>query len=170
MNPLLIPFVLAMAFGGLGGPSSDGPVVALPSEPVATASSSAARAPDPQEPTGQFTTATEVKPILTATKPAWVAVRDYDGHDLLYFTNLLAWRCGLWEVSYGLNGAEPTEPMVLEPCHADTAQPNAMTQIEDFLPYLTFDPGSVSSVTVRIAYDDGTTDTATYDRKAILMP
>jgi len=124
--------------------------------------------PEDQTPTGKFTTATEVKPILSATKPNWVAVRNYDGKDLLYFTNLLAWRCGLHQVSYGVNGAAE-QPLEFEECHLDTGQPNALT-METLMPFLTFDAGSINSLSVTVIYDDGTTDTATYQRSDILMP
>ena len=128
------------------------------------------RTPDPQVPTGQFTTAVEVKPILGMTQSSWVAVRLYEGQDLLYFTQLLAWRCGLWEVRYGLNGAPATEVFPLEPCHEGTAQPNALTDIENYLPYITLPAESVTDVTVELHYDDGTVASASFDRPAILMP
>ena len=115
-----------------------------------------------------FTTAAEVKPILTATKPSWIAVREYDGQDLLYFTNLLSWRCGVTQVSYAVNDAALT-PLEFEPCHEDTAQPNAL-MMETILPYLTFPLASIETVSVTVTYDDDTTDTAAYDRKAVLMP
>jgi len=124
--------------------------------------------PEDQTPTGKFTTATEVKPILSVTKPQWVAVRDYDGKDLLYFTNLLAWRCGLHQVSYGVNGAAE-QPLEFEECHLETAQPNALT-METVMPFLTFDAGTVNSLSVTVVYDDGTIDNASYQRSDILMP
>ena len=73
-----------------------------------------------------MTTAAEIRPILTATKPQWVAVREYDGKDLVYFTNLLAWRCGVTSVSYGLNGAAPETVLPMEPCYEAEATPNAL--------------------------------------------
>lgn len=115
-----------------------------------------------------FTTAAEVKPILTATKPQWIAVREWDGQDLVYFTNLLAWRCGVASVRYSLNGGE-AQLLPLEPCHEGTATPNAMLA-EDILPYITQPLGSVQSVTVSVTYDDDSADEATYDRKSVLMP
>ena len=64
-----------------------------------------------QTPSGKFTTATEVKPILDMTKANWVALREYQGQDLLYVTHLMAWRCGLHEMRYSVNG----EPMQVWP-------------------------------------------------------
>lgn len=127
------------------------------------------REPEPQVPTGQFTTAVEVKPILEMTKPQWIALRDYEGQDLLYFTQLLSWRCGLWDIRYGLNGAPATEILPLEPCHVGTASPNALTSV-DYPIYLEFPQGSVAQVTVAITFDDGTMAEATYDRAQVLMP
>ena len=71
-----------------------------------------------------FTTAAEVKPILSATERAWIAMREYDGRDLIYFTNLLAWRCGASEVSCTVNDGALT-PLATEPCSENSAEPNA---------------------------------------------
>lgn len=124
--------------------------------------------PEPQIPTGKFTTATEVKPILAATKTAWLALREYDGNDLLYFTHLAAWRCGLHEIRFSLNGGSE-QVFEVEECYTETAQPNAL-KMETHLPYITYELGSVDSVSVTVIFDDGTTDAAEYQRKDILMP
>ncbi len=128
------------------------------------------RMPEAQDATGKFLNATEVRPILDATKASWVAVRLYEGQDLLYFTNLLSWRCGLWEIRYGINGAPADQVLEMEPCHLETTQPGAVTDPVGFPIYLTFAPDSVQSVTVEIDYDDGTTDVATFERGGILIP
>ena len=96
-------------------------------------------------------------------------MRDYNGQDLLYFTHLLAWRCGLWEIRYGLNGATPDQVFEAEPCYPDSAAPGAITS-DNHLPYVTLPPGSVASVTVRLVYDDGAEDTVVYERGAVLLP
>lgn len=113
-----------------------------------------------------MTTAQEVKPILNVTKAQWVAVRPYEGQDLLYFTNLLSWRCGLDHIYYSVNGAEETE-FVAEPCYEDTAQPNAIEAATLDAVLVPFALDSVETVDVRIVYDDGTEDTAAYERTAI---
>ena len=156
--------ILALAAGGggsmPGGTMSAGSATVAPAAPGLVA--------EPQVPTGKFTTATEVKPILTATKANWVAIRDYDGQDLLYVTHLLAWRCGLVRLRYGLNGGELVDwPMPA--CHENIATPNALLP-EDGMPFAAFAPSQINSVTVEITYDDLSTDSATFQRSEVMMP
>jgi len=115
-----------------------------------------------------YTTAAEVKPILTITKPGWIAVREYDGKDLLYFTNLLAWRCGVSAISYSVNAGE-TLSLEMEPCHEDTAQPNALL-METIQPYVVLPLSSIETVTVTVTYDDDSTEVGKYQRNAVLTP
>ncbi|MFK7876926.1 MAG: hypothetical protein AB8B71_14275 [Paracoccaceae bacterium] len=121
-----------------------------------------------QTPTGRFTTATEVKPILGATRANWVAVREYGGQDLVYVTHLWAWRCGLAQMKLSINGTAP-EIWPLPACHLDTAQPAAILE-SDGLPYRSFALGSVQTITVTLIYDDLTRDVATFDRAGTLLP
>lgn len=125
-------------------------------------------AAEPQVPTGKFTTATEVRPILTATKSSWVAVREYGGEDLLYVTQIWAWRCGLVEMKVGVNGALP-QVWPLPPCHIETGAPNAITEA-DGLPYARFPLGSIETVEVQLTFDDLGTDTGLFARSTVLMP
>lgn len=121
-----------------------------------------------QVPTGKFTTAVEVKPILSATKGNWVAVREWEGQDLIYVTHLWAWRCGLVRLELSINsGAYQDWP--LPPCHSEIASPNSILDT-DGLPYQAFGLNSVIEVAVRVTYDDLTLDEARFPRGAILMP
>lgn len=112
-----------------------------------------------------FTTAAEVRPILDATKGNWVAVREYDGKDLLYFTHLLAWRCGLDGIYFSLNGGAE-QKFDAEPCYEGENPPNAI-KATDRLPFLNFELKSVNTVAMRLVYDDGSEDTASFERAAI---
>ena len=116
----------------------------------------------------QFTTAAEVRPILEATKRNWVAVREYQGRDLLYFTHLMAWRCGLSDISYGINGDEYFSEWAMPECYEGTASPGALKEtdrIYDRLPLM-----EVQTITVVITYDDGEVSEETFQRSEILMP
>jgi len=114
----------------------------------------------------QFMTAAEVKPILDMTQPDWVAVRVFDGQDLLYFTHIEAFRCGLAGVRYGINGAAANTPYALEACYEGTANPNAMDPVAH-PPYVSFPVGSVHTVTIQIKYDDGSITEANFARAQI---
>ncbi len=114
----------------------------------------------------QFLTAAEVKPILEMTQGNWLGVRVYDGNDLLYFTHLVTFRCGLEEVFYGINGEMPSEALPMEPCHEGTAAPGAMDPVK-YPPYMTFPVGSIHSVTLMMMYDDGDIQEVTFERAQI---
>ena len=116
----------------------------------------------------QFTTAAEVRPILEATRLNWVAVREYDGQDLLYFTHLMAWRCGLEAIYYRVNdGAENI--WLGEECHEGDTQPNAILS-QNLLPFVSFPLKSIRTVSVRLVYDDGEESVASFTRQAIMTP
>ncbi|WGW02238.1 hypothetical protein [Tropicibacter oceani] len=134
--------------------------------------SGAAEAPkyqaESQVPTGRFTTATEVRPILEMTRANWVAVREYDGQDLVYLTHLLSWRCGLVAIEVSLNGGA-LEEWPMEPCHEDSNAPNALIDDPTSI-YRSYPLGFVETIKIEITYDDLTADTATFDRKGAMIP
>ncbi len=178
MIDLFLPLILGTAIG-IEPPQAAAPEVvaevAAQAEPLPLSEGSgddlgADREPEPQVPTGKYTTAVEVRPILGMTKSNWVAVREFNGQDLVYFTHLLSWRCGLWDIRYGVNGEPATNVVPMEPCHDDTAQPNAMTDIENFLPYVGYPLDSVESVYIEVVFDDGTSDFAQFNRNEVLIP
>ncbi|MEL6641894.1 MAG: hypothetical protein AAFP98_11375 [Pseudomonadota bacterium] len=170
MFDLILPYLIGVAIGITPEANIADETPAATAEIAGSGDAADGRTPEDQTPTGQFTTAAEVKPILGMTQANWVAVRDFEGQDLLYFTHLLAWRCGLWDIHFGINGAPAEEPFAMEPCNLNTAQPNAMTDVATYLPYLAYASGSIESVTVTLTYDDGTTETATFPRNSILLP
>lgn len=151
--------LIAVAMALSGGPADEGAGEGTPAS---------AYQAEAQTPSGKFTTAAEIRPILDATRGNWVAVREYDGQDLLYLTHLLGWRCGLHRIRYGINNA-PLQDWPMPPCLTDTATPNA-TLTEGGLPYARYPLGSVTSVQIELLYDDLGTDAAEFSRKDVLMP
>ena len=123
---------------------------------------------EPQTPSGKFTTAAEIRPIMDATKGSWVAVREYDGKDLLYVTHLWSWRCGLAAMAISVND-EPMQNWPLPECHLEYATPNAILD-EDGLPFLTMRLGSVEKISIQVVYDDLSVDVAHFARSDVLIP
>ncbi len=92
------------------------------------------------------------KQILELTENNWVAFRDYNGRQLIYFTHLEAWKCGIAQVSYSLNSDALDQIYELQPC--DRKNPNAVTTDK---PYISLPLGTAQSISVQITYADGTT-------------
>lgn len=158
----LVLLTLSIATGGAGDRN------AAPMQAPALPATAPVLTAEPQNVMGRFTTATEIRPILMATRMNWVAVREYDGQDLLYLTHLLSWRCGLAQIRWGVNGA-PMQVWDLPPCHEDSNAPNALTP-EDGLPYIARPLGSIETVEIELTYDDLGTESASFARKMVLMP
>lgn len=123
---------------------------------------------EPQTPSGKFTTATEIKPIMAATRGNWVALREYEGNDLLYVTHIWSWRCGLKSMAISVND-EPMQNWPLPACHDQYASPNAILP-DDGLPYLTLKLGGVQTIAIQLVYDDLSREVARFDRSDVLIP
>ena len=91
----------------------------------------------------------QIKPILQMTKANWIGYRDYDGQQLIYFTHLESWTCGIASVRYGLNGQAAEQIWPLATC--DPKKPN---QVDKERPYLSFPLGHVKSIAVRLIFSD----------------
>ena len=116
----------------------------------------------------QMTDASTIRPILEATKTSWIGVREWEGQDLLYFTHLETWKCGLTEIRYGINSDVADEVFAFEVCAEDEAAPSPISA--DRLPYLTFAPGLIETVTITLIYDDGAEQTEHFDRAEVKIP
>ncbi len=93
----------------------------------------------------------QIKQILDLTKANWVAFRDWQGQELIYFTHLESWKCGIDYVFYGFNGGELDQEWELDTCDPDS--PNAVLKDK---PYIELPLGSVQSISVQLIFPDGT--------------
>jgi hypothetical protein len=117
-----------------------------------------------------FTTPAGAAYIHQMIKDDLVSFRQEGAEDLIYFTSLLAWRCGVVSVTYGANGEAPNVPLAIEPCYRDEAQPNALKMDNPAFPlFLRVPTGSVQTLTVRILYEDGKVADFVADRAKTLF-
>ena len=92
----------------------------------------------------------QIKQILDVTKANWVSFRDWQGQQLIYFTHLESWKCGIDYVFYGLNGGPLDQMWELDECDPDN--PNAVLKDK---PYIELPAGSTQSISVQLVYPDG---------------
>ncbi len=100
---------------------------------------------------GQSPLLGQEKKILGMIKANWVSFRDYNGQQLIYFTMLESYRCGIAEVRFSINSDALDKVWRLQPC--DTKKPNAITTSR---PYIALPPGTAKSIAVQLTFTDGT--------------
>jgi hypothetical protein len=89
--------------------------------------------------------------ILELTSGSWLAFGGVSG-PLVYFTQLVTYRCAIREVRIGIDSSIPDKALPMPPC--DPKAPNDVPG--NFNPYLKIAP-TVKSVSVELTYRDGTT-------------
>ena len=93
----------------------------------------------------------QMKQILNMTQNSWVSFRDFNGKQLIYFTHLESYTCGIKEVRYSINSDDLDKVWELQPC--DTKNPMAITK--DII-YLTMPLDTAKSIAVEVTFADGT--------------
>lgn len=88
--------------------------------------------------------------ILDMTRGSWAYFRDYNGQQLIYFTHLEVYRCGIKKVSYSLNSDALDREWKLQPC--DPAKPNQVTTDR---PYIALPLGTGRTIAVQLTFVDG---------------
>ncbi|OBQ60386.1 methyl-accepting chemotaxis protein [Mesorhizobium loti] len=101
------------------------------------------------------------KQILDQFWTSWIAFDSGGNHGLVYFTQMLSYRCAIKEVRYSLNGAALDKSLEIPPC--DKKDPYAIPY--DAKGYFKV-ADSVKSMSVQVTYTDGTkSPVREYERK-----
>jgi len=173
---LFWPFIVGMIMGIEPNPTQDPqpePVIAVAEPDIDPDSGNHwvnTQEPEPQVPTGKYTTAIEVRPILETAKNNWVGVVEYEGKDRVYFAHLLRFRRGLWDTRFGINGQTAERGMGMSPCNEESAALNTMKGTANFPPYVAYPSRGAESTYIEIMFDEGTTNFAEFDRNDIVIP
>ncbi len=91
------------------------------------------------------------KQVLDQFWTSWIAFDASGNTGLVYFTQMLSYRCGIEEIRYSLNGDALDKTIDLPPC--DAKNPYAIPS--DYMPYFKIGE-DVASMTVQVTYSDGT--------------
>ncbi|CDX16529.1 putative methyl-accepting chemotaxis sensory transducer [Mesorhizobium sp. ORS 3324] len=91
------------------------------------------------------------KQILDQFWTSWIAFDAGGNRGLIYFTQMLSFRCAIKEVHYSLNGTALDKEIKMPPC--DAKDPYAIPA--DYQPYLKV-KDDVKSMAVQVTYRDGT--------------
>ena len=93
----------------------------------------------------------QMKQILNMTQNNWVSFRDFNGKQLIYFTHLESYTCGIKEVRYSINSDDLDKVWELQPC----VTKNPMSVTKDII-YLTMPLATAKSIAVQVTFADGT--------------
>ena len=93
----------------------------------------------------------QMKQILNMTQNNWVSFRDFNGKQLIYFTHLESYTCGIKEVYYSINSDKLDKVWELQSCNPK----NPMAVTKDII-YLTMPLGTAKSIAVQVTFADDT--------------
>ena len=99
----------------------------------------------------------QMKKILNMTQNSWVSFRDFNGKQLIYFTHLEAYTCGIKKVHYSLNSNDLDKVWELQPCAS-----KGISSIKKELIYLTLPLGTAKSIAVQLIFFDDTKSEVIY--------
>ena len=88
--------------------------------------------------------------LLDLTRGSWAYFRNFNGRQLIYFTHLEVYRCGITQVRYSLNGDALDREWKLQPC--DRKKPNQVTTDKI---YISLPLKTAQSISVRLTFTDG---------------
>ena len=121
-------------------------------------------------PPTDFTTPEGAAYIHQSIKDQIISFSEDGDQDIIYFTAILAWRCGVQELYFGLNNDPIVTALPMEPCNRDLRQPNQSKFRDLTYPlFITVPKGSAQTVTLRVIYENGTTATFTSERAKNLV-
>lgn len=95
------------------------------------------------------------KQILEQQWTAWVGFRQYNG-DLVYFTHLVTYRCGIAKIEYSFNNSGKKEVWPLEACDPDNPFAVSIKNANDNKKILRKMPKGTQSMQIQLTYYDGT--------------
>ena len=93
----------------------------------------------------------QMKKILNMTQNSWVSFRDFNGKQLIYFTHLEAYTCGIKEVHYSLNSDDLDKVWELQPCAS-----KGISGVKKDMIYLKLPLGTAKSIALQLIFTDGT--------------
>ena len=92
----------------------------------------------------------QIKQILNMTRSNWISFRNFNGRQLVYFTHLEAYACGIKEVRYSINSDALDKIWALQPCN-----PQKPGVVEKERIWLSFPLNSVKFASIQLTYTDG---------------
>lgn len=94
----------------------------------------------------------QMRMMIEAGADQWIAFRDYNGRQLIYFTHFVSMKCGIAELRYSVNSTELDQVWPLPDCHEQI--PFHVDPETDQI-YLDLELGAAETVTVLVRYLDG---------------
>jgi hypothetical protein len=95
----------------------------------------------------------QAKLMLNSAKSGWVAFRNYNGKQLIYFSNILSYHCNIKSLNYWINDETEANSWAIPKCNPHN--PYAVDPTKDPI-YFSRPLGSIKKLTVLVTFIDET--------------